>query len=420
MSAEQWQNLAIAGVVFFFAAQALLDLYWNNFCGHIAIDYCAFWSAGHLARTEGYAAVYDLQRLEQIQRQVFPEALNTLKEFPVVPTPYLPVFLAPFALLEPLGPRAGYAVWTALNLLALYYYLRFFLARSTGFPAERRLMVLMLVAYPVFLNLFKGQVDIWLTICVGEFMRASIAGRPFRGGMWLAGLLIKPQYLALLGIALLMQRSARALAGFAGMSGLLLGLSYVLLGEKGPTSLVQLWLAFAKGFPSTGTTVMMNWRTVGLFLVNALNPRAVWVLIAVAMLITALAGLAPWRRSISPSSRAFPVAMLATLAATCAFAWHSHVSSAAILLCPLMMLYQEPRQLPKNALELWVLLPPAFQLASIALAGALRAGMIRNVSSAFVDLLSAIVPFGFNLFFVIWALRYIGEVDVVSPSPRVA
>ena len=72
---------------------------------------------------------------------------------------------------------------------------------------------MLLISLPVFLNLFTGQVNVWLVVCVGEFMRASISGREFRSGLWLGGLLLKPQALLLLAAGLLMRRRARILAG---------------------------------------------------------------------------------------------------------------------------------------------------------------------------------------------------------------
>jgi len=274
----------------------------------------------------------------------------------------------------------------------------------------------MLAAYPVFLNLLYGQVNIWLTIFIGEYLRAAASKAPFRAGLWLGGLLIKPQYLALIGIALLMQRSWRTLIGLAALAAALLGVSYMMLGDSGFSSLLQLWLGFAAGLPSTGPNVMMNWRTVGLFLAGHADARVVWSLLAIAMVATAAAGLSPWRRHLEASGPLFPVALLATLAATCAFIWHSHISSATILIIPLMLLYQHPRQLARNALELWVLVPPALQLVSTILAGLVKAGALKGVPTDFINFLSAVAPFAFNIYFLVWALRYLRERGSMSAA----
>jgi len=311
----------------------------------------------------------------------------------------------------------GYLVWTAANLLILIAYLRFFGARVMGTTWRKRLLVLMLMAYPVFLNFLYGQVNIWLTIFVGEFMRAAMGGRPFRSGLWLAGLLIKPQYLALVVIMLLMQKSIRALAGLAMMSAVLLGISYALLGGAGVLSLVKLWLGFAGGLPATGPNVMMNWRAVGLYLVTILDPAVAWALTALAMLLTAVLGLYSWRRRIEANSPLFAVALLGTLAATAGFAWHSHVSSAAILICPLLLLVHRAPRLPRYALEAWVLAPPALHLAAIILADAAGSGVVSGTVPALANLLSAIGPFAFNLYFLIWATRCVeGSADATRKA----
>jgi hypothetical protein len=415
LSRHGWVNLAIAGLLVFYSAQVALDISWNNFCGHLGIDYCAFWSAGEVANTDGYAAVYDLRKLEAVQQRAFPRDVRAQGTTATIPTPYLPVFLLPFGLLSPLGPEWGYVLWTAANFAVLAWYIRFFVSRYTGSPVEKRVWILLLASFPVFLNFFYGQVNTWLTIFVGEYMRAAAAGKPYRAGMWLSGLLIKPQYLVLIGIALVMRRAGRTLVGLALMSALLLGASYAMIGGPGFSALLQLWLGFAGGLPATGPNVMMNWRAVGLFLDGLTKPTVLWPLIVIAMLLTALAGLAPWRRAIAPASPYFATALLGTLAATSAFVWHSHTYSAMILLCPLLLLRQSPRRLPEKAVELWVLVPPAFQLAATVLSGLNRAGVLTGFSPDSVYFVSAVAPFGFNLYFVIWALQHSRQVDSLNP-----
>ncbi|MGZ6316856.1 MAG: glycosyltransferase 87 family protein, partial [Anaerolineales bacterium] len=213
MTAEGWQNLALTAILIFYIAQCALDIQWGNMCGHLAIDYCSFWSAGRVASTRGYADVYNLNIMESVQRSVFPARYETGGTFATVPTPYLPIFVLPFSLLGFLGPFAGYWIWAILNLVVLLYYLRFFAIKMTGQPPSKRLMLLILLSLPVFLNFFYGQVNIWLTIFLGEYMRAAASGKPFKAGLWLAGLLLKPQYLILIGVAVLMQRSIKMLAG---------------------------------------------------------------------------------------------------------------------------------------------------------------------------------------------------------------
>ena len=405
MTPEAWQNLALLAVAVFYVAQVGLDLIWHNLCGHLAIDYCSFWSAGHIASASGYAKVYDLNLMEQIQRSVFPRRYEVQGTFATVPTPYLPPFIVPFAFLAGLGPFVGYWVWTVFNLAVFIGYFIFFTKKTTGQPPSRRLFALILLSFPVFLDFFYGQVNIWLMVFVGEYMRAELDGKPFRAGLWLGGLLIKPQYLALIGIALLMQRSIKALAGLAVSSLVIMAVSYAMVGSAGFVAMIQLWLGYTSGLPATGPNVMMNWRMLGLFLEGLFNAPWVWPLMFAGMAVTAIAGLYLWRHPVDWHSWSSPVVLLGILAATGAVAWHSHISTQTILIPPLIYLNQPRNRLPKNALLLWVIIPPIFQFGVLVLGGLAQGGVLTGNVADWQNLLSAIVPFGFNLYFLAWAIQ---------------
>lgn len=54
-----------------------------------------------------------------------------------------------------------------------------------------------------------------------------------------------------------------------------------------------------------------------------------------------------------PSSPSYAIALLGTFAATGALAWHSHISSAMILIAPLSYLSQPQERLPAKVLSGW-------------------------------------------------------------------
>jgi hypothetical protein len=131
MSPSQWENLALAALFLFYLIQIGFDLFWHNVCGHLALDYCAFWSAGRVADMSGYANVYNLNLLKQIQFEIVPRSPQ-MSAFVVSPIAYLPVFVIPFQFLSLLPPFPGFVVWTSINLIVLFFYLRFFIQRTTG------------------------------------------------------------------------------------------------------------------------------------------------------------------------------------------------------------------------------------------------------------------------------------------------
>lgn len=413
LKSEKWQNLGLMALVIFYIIQFGMDIAWKNMCGHLAIDYCAFWSTGVIANNNYFSEVYNMELLGELQRSIFPQKVDAIGVPGTIPTPYLPIFLLPFKFLSFLGPYVGFWVWNLINGVIFYYYVRFFAVKMTGEKVQKRILLLVLLSWPVFLNFFYGQVNLWLTIFIGEYMRAVHSKKPFHAGLWLGGLLIKPQFLVLIVIALLIQRSVKILLGFAVSSIAILGISFILIGYEGFLSLLQLLIGFGKGIAATGPNVMMNWRMVGIFLSTVMNSNFVWTLVFIGIIATAILGLYSWRKPIAPNSPTFAISILCILAATNAAIWHSHISSATILICPLILLSQPQNRLPKNTLELWVLVPPTFHFLAILLASFVQANALPTNLTDFLNFLSAIAPFSFNLYFTIWAIR---EMEKSNPE----
>ena len=77
-------------------------------------------------------------------------------------------------------------VYSAISLAAIILYLWFF-AKKMGSGGGKNistgmLVMLMLVSYPVFQNLFWGQVEVVLLICPGEFLRNAAGKKPLLAG----------------------------------------------------------------------------------------------------------------------------------------------------------------------------------------------------------------------------------------------
>ena len=401
MTPEAWQNLMLAAVCVFYLAQFGLDLYWHNMCGRLAVDYCSYWSAGQVAKVSGYPEAYNVAALGQVQKAIFPQGPYSIG---VSPTPYLPIFLMPFAWMSFMGPYVGYWVWTLINVLVLFYYLRMFTAKLTGGPIGKRLLILILLSWPVFLNFLYGQSNLWLMICVGEYLRAMHSSKPMRAGLWLGGVLIKPQYLILIAIALLLQRSWRILLGLTLSSIPVLAISYLLVGPKGAVQFIQLMFGFANGIRASAPEVMMNWRMIGLYLGTLINPAWAWGIALTGLAVTAIGGIYVWvRSSADASTYRRGLALLGILAASQAVAWHSHAASAMMLICPLILLAQPEYRLAKHALFLWILFPPIAYFLTVVFA-VLAHGVTIDLAPT-LNLLSAVVPFAFNIYFLVWSLQ---------------
>lgn len=395
----------MAALLAFYVLQIGLDALWGNTCSHLAIDYCAFWSAGRVANENGYAGIYNLQLLRQVQLPLIAN-LSLRSAFAVSPIAYLPIFIIPFQLLASIPPSLGYWIWTAINLVGLLAYLKFFIRNTTGHPMENRILFLIVLSLPVYWNLLNGQVNTWLVISVGEFLRAIFSNRPLRAGLWLGGLWLKPQTLILIGLILLLRRAGRILLGFSMASVVLTGVSLLMIGIGGFQQLIRLWLGFTSGLPTNDVEIMMNWRMVGMHLSSFLVPGVGWTIAGVGLLITSAAVLYLWRRSIPPQSPAFAAATLGTLAATGAVAWHSHVHMAMFLLPPMIYLIQQKGFSPK-ILNIWVFLPAGGYILAFLLAALVETAPMLSSLNPWLNFLRGAGEFSLNLYLVVWAINQI-------------
>jgi len=417
LTREKWQNLAIAALVVFYAAQIALDLAWGNLFGRFATDFASFWSAGFIANHEGYAAVYNLDLMGRIQHPLLPTIPSSPYVFHPIPTPYLPVFIVPFQLLALVPPVPAAYVWEILNFLGTIAYLWFFSSKIGVRSPRGHLIALMMVSAPVFLNLFAGQVNLLLAISAGEYLRAAIAGRRFQSGLWLGGLLLKPQCLILIVPALLLQRSLKSILGQCASSAAILGASLLLGGAESLSKLAQLWLGYAAGLPTNDVSLMMNWRMIGAQLGTVIGPQRAWIIAMTGLAVTAFATLALWLRPVRTDSARFVVSMTATFAATGAVAWHSHVHTAMIVIPPLIVLYRTQRALLGKILGWWVFLPASLYFVRLVLASMIHAGVIPSQASGFLDFLAGVGSFGLNLYLLGWAIWILRRLPTTSTPP---
>jgi Glycosyltransferase family 87 len=392
LTARGWQNLALAGLLAFYVLYTLLHIILGTMCGQLGVDYCDYWSAGRVANLHGYAEVYDLQTLGAMQKSILPASAGSLQVV-VIPFPYLPVFVLPFQLLSLLSPQVGFWIWTAAGVAAFALYLRRF-SRALEQPSPPpRLMLMILVSLPVYMSIFAGQVVVWLAICLGEFTLALVRGRPFRAGLWLGALLLKPQVLVLILLVLLVQRAARIIAGLAVSSSLQLAACLLLGGSDALTQMSRLWLLYANGQARIWVEGMMNWRMLGFHLSTFSNPSLGVGIAGLGMLVTLIMTLSTWRRPFELRPSPVAIAVLGVFAASATVAWHSHIHSAVILIPSLLYLYQA-RILPQKAFNYWVFLPSFFFVA------------VAFLPAAFTKLNLSLGHFGSSIYLFIGASEF--------------
>ncbi len=412
-SSQYWLNLALACLLLFYilfeAWQALTP---GMFGIEIANDYGEYIRGGTRANTYDFAWITEwrLQGRPPVSGEEWAGML-----------PYPPVFTVPFQLLAFLDPRISYWIWIAINLATLYVYLRFF-ARRLNLQLPARLMTMVFAGLPVFHNLWLGQVNVWLLICVGELLRALLEQKPFKAGMWIGGLLLKPQILILIGLLLLVQRAWKIIAGLAVTSSVVGLVSFLLVGPGGFFQIWRSWTQAAQAPVSEWVEGMMNWRMIDILLSTV---TSAWVGLAVAivgMLITAGLCLYAWRRSFYPAPRQYiSVGILGLLTATALVSWHSQIHMAMIFIPPILYLYLTGR-LPQKVMQAWFLWPALLFVATVFGPETLMFLKVIPLSARVVIwFLLGASEFSLNLFLFFWALRESRQAVMnVAPSISLA
>ena len=398
-SSRRSQNLALSAIAGLYLGVIIYGLFVEGLFAPLGRDFLAFWSAGYVANTMGYSKVYDLEALGKIQATF----TSSQKSFLTIPSPFLPVFIVPFRIFALLPPEASFFLWSSLNLFLLIYYLSVLSRKFTSRREKKGLLLMLLLAFPTFYSFYCGQINVWLVICLGEFMRAYLERKPLKAGVYLAGLLLKPQTLILLLPFLLLKGEIKALGGFTLAALALLALSILIGGQEGLKELFLLWLRYAKGLPTTGPEAMINWRMLLVHLSTHLSPTIGWVIAGMGMALTAGLTFYLWKKLPPNDSEAFVVAFLGTIAATLAITWHSHFHLGMLLFPPIIWLYHT-KIFPQSLFYVWVFAPIA-TLFLIYVVGALAQIAKITLPLYWGGFLLGSCFLALNLCFLIWSVK---------------
>jgi hypothetical protein len=358
---ENLRNLVIAAVVFIYFLNFIA--FFRN--GALGDDYMGYWSVGKIADEKGYSEIYDPYILRNLQAQElkdqgFLEKTDAPSFSPTL-VPYLPFFILPFQLLSRVELVFSFWIWIALNQVILIGYLVFFLRRTVQESGAAdnglNLLILVLISYPVLKNFFSGQVNVFLLVCAGEFIRHAVGKKPVLSGLWLGGLLLKPQLLIIIVPIFLIMGNWKVLTGFIVSSGIILISSLILSGFAGMLALINLWTKFSDSVASAAPGTMINWRMVGLNLDNLLNTSLGWVITGLGMLLTLLAVYFLFKQRPPFGSPQWIAAMLGVFSATLAVTWNSHYYMAMVLI-PFLIYVSVNRMLSEKIILLWGIVTP--------------------------------------------------------------
>jgi Glycosyltransferase family 87 len=414
LNRDAWRRLALVAIV----ALYLVTVFWNFLVGstfsYLAVDFRSYVASARIVRDHGYGAVYDLSLQTTYQRALIsPKDDRALSQIETIPTPYLPPYVVAFVPLLAFDPVTGWLVWTAINLVVFLWYVRRLL-RIAGNVVDKWLLFNLAVSLPVFFNLFFGQVNVWLLICLGEALIAARRQRPLASGLWLAAMLLKPQTLLLIIPGLLLRKEFKSLLGF-GVGAFGVGvLSFLMVGWDGMYALFRLITGYASpdGLPSNGLGQMMNWRGLAVNL-EGLISSPLWPFVAVGCsIVTAVIAIGLWRVPADPTSAKYSRIWLGTYAATCLVAWHSHVHMALPLLAPAIFVWGDSAW-KSRPLSVWLFVPVAVYLIYFYAYTPIAFLFGLDVGSS-PDLLKALP--GLSLFLVNLLMFGVAYNSIVSPN----
>ncbi|HZR98107.1 MAG TPA: glycosyltransferase family 87 protein [Chloroflexota bacterium] len=354
---RHWLHLGLAVVALLYMLFVALMLAGSGLFTYVGMDYLAALCTLRFVQANGFAHAYDLAAQARFH-QLANASVPAYAACDTPPLPYLPVFLALFEPLALLPPALGFALWTALNLtLFIAYCYRF--GRAIGRPCRPAALLKLVLAYALYENLVAGQVNVLLFACFGEVILAYSRGQRLRSGLWLGGLLLKPQALLLVLPGLVLGRRLKLLLGFALACLALGGVSLALAGVGGMVDLGRLLRYYSAGLGPTFPEAGMNWRGLAINLAPLVGEPAAWALALPGLVVTVVAGLAVW---LAPrhgrADDQLVVALLGSFAASSAATWHSHVYSGLPLLAPLLYLSAGGR-LPEWLFNAWLAGPAA-------------------------------------------------------------
>ncbi len=403
------QNLILVAVFFVYLFQFGFSFSKENFLIGYGVDYLAFWSAGKIADDIGYAEIYDLENLRSTQTQVLENrgflekgGMSNISPFPA---PIFSFFVLPFQLLSRVNPKQSYWIWTSVNLAVLIGYLIFFLRKALPvyFPlsSTKKMVLLMLLSFPVIVSLIEGQGEIFLVVCMGEFIRYALKKKALPSGLWLGGLLLKPQLLIIIIPILIIQRDWKVLIGFFVSSGVIIGSSLILSGLEGMKSLIDLWTRFGAGIATSSPERMINWRMVAANLNSSLG----WVIALSGMVLTILAVYFLVKNNNVYGTSRWVMIMLGVFSATLAITWHSHYHMAVVLI-PLLLYCSLSQMLTNKVVLFWAIVTPVILMAMTIIALFVFFLTKMNIND-FGAMLYGFSGFFANLIVLIYALQYL-------------
>jgi hypothetical protein len=266
--------------------------WWNIYAYHVpkcstdncVADFVTFYAAAQLIRDDRQS-LYDLDRQQLYQSRIAPVE----KVLPFVYPPITAAFLAPLAWLR---FSTAFLIMTLLNLLLIGQSLRL-LIRGLNLSRDQShwLLLFALCNYAVHGVIFYGQTSaIVLFFLTVHVLAERKAERPV-AGIWAGLLCIKPQYLAIPHLVMLVRRRWREFLVGAAVAGLLIIGLFLWIGLAASAQYFQL----ARRMVTADSDWWNQWRgmhNLRVLIIYGLPPA--WHAVAWWLLSAVIVGILIW------------------------------------------------------------------------------------------------------------------------------
>ena len=319
----------------------------------LGFDWSLFYAQAMAVRAGAGANMYDPAEIDlylQPLMRYYGGPAVALNGWPQPYPPWLAAVVVPFTL--PPAP-IGFALWLGASMLAALF-LGYRVWQFIPDLGRVGAALAVLAAVPVAWGLFLGQPTVLLAVPVGEMLISFKARKDFRSGLWLAVLLLKPQYALLFGVFILWKQRWHALAG-----AVIGGVAFILIGvlAAGVPSLLRFPAAVAElsdlKNSIAGPNLMMNWRAIVLAARPGIDEQLGLVLVWALSLLTMLASLLLWRGKWDPDAPSFGARFCALTLGALVGSYHNHLHGAALLIVPMAAAWASPTVKDTTRLALW-------------------------------------------------------------------
>jgi hypothetical protein len=230
------RNIAILSLSLLFISIFLSVIFYSASIGFSKFvtmsDIPAFYTAGKMIKEGDQKLLYSFSAQFAVQKKINPYLQNLTELAPFRNPPFV---VLPFIFLSFFTLNQAYIVVLFFNLVLLSILLRkiFSVCPEKNYKVKVLMVLSLLTFSPVFITLIVSQLSFLLALAFLFAYEKEKQGKYVQAGLWLSLLLIKPQYLFVSVLLLIIHKRYKELSGLCIGAFLSFLISFVIVGWSG-------------------------------------------------------------------------------------------------------------------------------------------------------------------------------------------